>query len=35
MIVIDGKVSFCPINDQDNTFFDILESLEGLQEILG
>lgn len=35
MVVVDAKVAFCAVDDHDDALFDVLEGLEGLEEVLG
>ena len=35
MVVQNAQIALSTIDDHDNTFFDILEGLEGLEEVLG
>ena len=35
MVVSDGEISFGTIDDHDDSLLDILEGLEGFEEVLG
>ena len=35
VVVCDGEIAFCSVDDHDDSLLDILEGLEGLEEVLG